>query len=166
MRSTEEILARIAEHRASDRIFDFRAETLAEALPSSALDTAGFCTTTPEEWDEARLDTDDKIRVAAIEYLTFAFDKAKDHRGLSANRSVDRMGEYLWLLGLDTTKFHAADYAQYGVPKLAAAAEALGVTFPDDPQLKNMAEGRQCLHGTDPADRSWDHGICQEGCGA
>lgn len=75
---------------------------------------------------------------AAVDYLKFAFGKAENHRGLSASRSVDRIGEYLWLLGLDTDAFEAAEYAQYGVPKLKVAADRLGVPFPESPRLVNM----------------------------
>ena len=74
--------------------------------------------------------TEAEIREEAIEYVKFAFDKALGHRGISANRSVTKLREYLWLLELPMERFNAADYPMYGVPYLFEAAKVLGVEIP------------------------------------
>lgn len=166
MRTIDEIRDRAADI-ADDDFFGFRVSTLAEVVPFDQMASIGVTLkeeATAEQWETQRLATVDAVLESAVDYLKFAFGKAENHRGLSASRSVDRMGEYLWLLGLDTDEFEAAEYAQYGMPKLKVAADLLGVRFPESPRLVNMAEGRQCLHGTDPKLAPWADGVCDEGC--
>lgn len=89
------------------------------------------------------------------DYMTFALDKASNHRGLSAERSVERMKAWLWLLGDEELikKVEDADYMNYGVPKLKVVCEALGIPFPASGSLANMANGKPCCDD------------CDEGCG-
>lgn len=65
------------------------------------------------------------------DYMTFAFDKAHNHRGISASRSVMHYTAWAWLMGddalvarLDTTNDN--DYAPYGLPLLRAVCEHYG----------------------------------------
>lgn len=161
MRTVDEIVERYRTVGGDD-FMGFQREVLAQYLPFDRLaDTGGFdadklAAITPEDRakiDADRYDTDEKGHDAAVAYLTFAFGKALDHRGLSATRSVDKMGAHLWVLGHDLTEFDAAGYAQYGVPKLVVAANLLGVAVPDSQAIANMASGDPC------------HPDCVEGCG-
>lgn len=104
------------------------------------------------------IDLDDPLnpeaaRIVAVDYLRFAFDKARDHRGLSAARSVVKMRAWLWFLELDVDRFDAAPYPQYGVPKLVVAADLLEAGVPDAEALARMAQGLPCYHA------------CLSGCG-
>jgi hypothetical protein len=89
------------------------------------------------------------------EYMSFAWEKAADHRGISAYRSISKIGAWLWLLGDDDpayVAFEAADYPRYGAPQLKAACIALGLPMTDDPGALRMAEGESCRFD------------CNEGC--
>lgn len=107
---------------------------------------------TEADWHEPA--DDEKVRAVAIDYLTFAFGKAEDHRGLSANRSVEHFETWLWLLGRLPDDWDDIEYAQYGVPKLVAAALALGVEPALTPTLRSMSEGLPCRPN------------CGDGCGS
>lgn len=95
--------------------------------------------------DDWKQDTDAVAK--SRDYLEFAIGKATDHRGLSANRSVEKLGEWAWLAGRDdvVTAMDAADYQNYGVPKLKAFAEGMGFDWPTgQPDLDRMALGFAC----------------------
>lgn len=109
-----------------------------------------------EEWAGIGETSDDAHRAAAIDYLDFAWGKCADHRGISAQRSVIKLTQWAWLLGLDelVDQMKHGPYAQYGAPALKAFAEALGVPVPDDdPGLTRMMQGLPCSDS------------CQDGCG-
>lgn len=124
-------------------------DTLRQAIPS--IDTTGR-----DDYVKP-----DQLEQRARDYLTFAIGKAVDHRGISASRSVDKLGEYAWLLGRDDVlqAMDAAEYAQYGAPKLKAFAEGMGWPWPGElpereaRELARMAEGLPCRDE------------CGEGCG-
>lgn len=158
MRTQDEIRARLDTIRADGRAdgsdpFGFRQEALLDALDYEHLadllspDVAGDQVPTPD------------VAARAREYLSFAVDKALNHRGISAWRSVEKLGEWLWCLDdADLAeKFAAAPYAQYGAPKLAVLVEAWGVqpAVPADEQQawQQMCHGLPCT-----AD-------CYAGCG-
>lgn len=164
MRTVDEIVERYKAKidDPNDDIMGFYREVLAEYIPfdrladTGAFDTEGLAAWTAEERsrrDAEVLATDEAGAAEAARYLEFAFGKALDHRGISASRSVDKMGAHLWVLGHDLTEFDAAGYAQYGVPKLVVAANLLGVAVPESQAIANMANGDPCRPG------------CDEGCG-
>ncbi len=80
---------------------------------------------TEEQFAECQ-ETD--VSNAACKYLPFAWEKANDCRGLSANRSVDHMAAYLWLAGFDQDAIDSwrEDYHSYGKPQLVAASACFG----------------------------------------
>ncbi|MEU1968913.1 hypothetical protein ABZ541_14045 [Micromonospora sediminicola] len=156
IRTQEEIVNRIWALRA-DRgdTFGFREEVLVEALDlDHALQV--IAPRHPGEWTQ-RVDHETYAR----EYLDFAIGKILDHRGNSASRSVDKLGELAWLLGRDdiVAAMDHAGYRMYGAPKVRAFADGFGWPFLDDLDgddrlaLARMAEGQQC----DPQG-------CERGC--
>lgn len=151
-RSQAEIVARFTDIEGDD-VFGFRREVLLSALDFEHAKPHLKDGVTEEEWTEARtVDFNGKAR----EYLDFAIEKIRDHRGISASRSVDKLGEFAWLLQRDdvVTAMDEAGYAQYGAPKVKAFAAGMGFDWPtDDELLDRMAEGFECTYG------------CQEGCG-
>lgn len=75
-----------------------------------------------DDWDQQ---TDPKADL--IDYLDFAWDKALNERGISANRSVDKIQQWLWLMEdhVLLSAFLEAPYPMYGKPQLQVVTEAL-----------------------------------------
>jgi hypothetical protein len=82
--------------------------------------------------------------------MAFAWGKARDHRGISASRSVEKMRTWVWLL--DDPEI-TANYQNYGAPILRAICERYGFPIPDGDDMRRMSEGEPCRDG------------CDEGCG-
>lgn len=151
-RTQEEILARI-EAVAKDDMFGFRREVLLVALDYENARPFLKPETTNEVWSGIQVCPCD-WESAARSYYDFALGKIEDHRGISASRSVDKLREYAWLLGRDDVieAMDAAEYPQYGAPKVKAFAATFGLEWPDGETFRRMAEGLPC---TDD---------CDEGC--
>jgi hypothetical protein len=60
------------------------------------------------------------------DYMSFAWDKANNCRGLSAGRSIDHMKAWLWLLGESEMAAKIAHFSHYGKPQLRAICERFG----------------------------------------
>lgn len=70
-----------------------------------------------------------------LDYLIFGYMKALDKRGLSAGRTIEKLKNWLWLLGRDDLKQIVGDdelYNPYGMPALIALTEKLGLEVPED----------------------------------
>jgi hypothetical protein len=157
-RRQEEIVARLRAVRADGQdVFGFREEVILDALDFDHAREFLVADATPQQWDQQ---TDHEAH--ARRYLTFAIEEIIDHRSNSASRSVEKLGEFAWLLGRDdvVTAMDSARYPMYGAPKVKAFADGFGWPFheagndPDDLRaLTRMAQGEQC----DP------HG-CARGC--
>lgn len=156
MRTQDEIRARYDATRDEDPL-GFRAEVLLPRLDYAHVADLVKPDTTEAEWADGAEGSDaESVLDAARDYMAFAWGKVADHRGISAGRSVEKIGEYLWLAE-ETGALAAleeAGYAQYGAPKLLAVCQALGWPWPaDDPGVVRMSEGLPCEPG------------CVEGCG-
>lgn len=162
-RTQDEIVARIKAVAPEDWL-GFRTEVLVNALDFEHAKPWLKDDTTPERWDAARAQMHD-----AASYLEFAIGKILDHRGISASRSTEKLAEYAWLAARDdvVAAMDAAEYAQYGAPKVKAFAEGMGLPWPkagapegdgydaDDMRaLDRMADGSPCRDG------------CESGCGS
>jgi len=82
------------------------------------------------------------------DYLPFAFEKALNHRGLSAERSMHHLANWAWLAGREDLSELSLDektYPYYGVPILRRFASELGVSLP--PRLETWPNGRPCHPG-------------------
>lgn len=142
-RTQDEIVARMREVEAGD-FFGFRREVLIDALDFEHAREWLKPGVTADEWRPA-LDQP-SILAQAQAYYGFALGKIRDHRGISASRSVDKLGEFAWLLGRDdvVAAMDAAEYAQYGAPKVKAFGEAFELPWPDEPEMTRMAAGQPC----------------------
>lgn len=85
--------------------------------------------TTEESWNEIRSTMKPPIDTIR-DYMDFAFDKAFDCRGISANRSVQHIIAWLWLTGDDefTTEIsdmYESSYDNYGVDILRRVCNKL-----------------------------------------
>jgi len=135
VRTEEEILKRIED---SD-MFDFAPEVLADYL----------------SWEKAKqfykdeyvkkVDSGDKkyekitdISEATqdfLDYMVFGWMKAMDERGISAGRTVRKLGHWLWLMNRDDLRRIIDDgelYNPYGSPALIAVCEEMGIKVPDN----------------------------------
>ncbi len=151
MRTIDEIMGRIKRLEMDD-FFGFERGVLAEYLPNDRLADAGF--TARDEGRAPRELTEANVIADIREYLPFAFDKAINHRGLSAGRSVNKMSAWVWLLGNEElTNFiqNNANYRNYGVPILKRVAAAFGIELPD--AIAAWEDGMACEPG------------CDNGCG-
>jgi hypothetical protein len=148
-RTQDEILARARAVRAEgEDVFGFRVEVLVDALDFDHAREFLAPQATKQQW---RQETDHEAH--ARWYLTFAIGKILDHRSNSATRSVDKLGEFAWLLGRDDVlaAMDRAEYPMYGAPIAKAFADGFGwpffdaVTDPHDVQaLARMAQGDEC----------------------
>lgn len=82
---------------------------------------------TKSTWEEIKTDyTIENIIKEITDYLPFAFTKAEDGRGISANRSICHFKNWLFALGDDELYNFADDednYPEYGFPILKAIKE-------------------------------------------
>jgi len=66
-------------------------------------------------------------------YMPFAWDKANDCRGLSANRSMEHFEEWLWLLGDDQSVWkkliEPIRYEHYGKERLIKICQHYGILW-------------------------------------
>ena len=133
--------------------FGFRAEVLAEYMTFNTVRPLLKDGAQEKDWI-VREPTDANVREDASKYAEFAWRKVADHRGISANRNIDKMETYLWLLGEeDKVDLDSIPYAQYGAPQLAAICEVLKFPVPSDESIRNMIAGNPCRPD------------CDEGCG-
>ncbi len=158
-RTQEEIVARVdALARGEDDFFGFRLEVLVYALDFEHARPFLRDGVTADVW---KTTSRESIENDARDYLAFAVGKIVGHRGLSASRSVEKLGEYAWLLGRDdvVAAMDEAGYENYGAPKVRAFAEGMGwswsvlVSEGDALLLDRMASGLPCVPD------------CDDGCG-
>lgn len=156
MRTQEEIVARINE--VLDVPFNFEPDVLLPFLDFPHAKEFLKSETTEEAW--VKVSGSERTDAVALEeakkYMAeTGWDKAMNHRGLSAGRTVQKMRAWMWLIGNDELATLCDDnskYREYGAPILAAICEKYNWPIPVDPGLENMIEGRPCREG------------CNEGC--
>lgn len=157
MRTQEQIIERMKDIEKAD-FFGFGQEVLIGFLDFQHAKPFLNDTATEEKWNEAgdRNPTEENVKKEMADYMTFAWGKAKDHRGLSAGRSIEKMKAYVWLLENDALleKIETIDYSQYGAPKLAAICREYSLPIPASEAIARMVEGKPCRDG------------CDEGCGS
>lgn len=170
MRTQDEILQRFKvlhgapdDARGSlDDLFGFRQEALLESMTLETAERTGLL---KEDFDRSKW-TDPDVESTAREYLLFAIGKAVNHRGLSAGRSIEKLGEWLWVLGDEALleRFELAPYAQYGAPKLALLVEEWGMQlYAEDKLTEELfdVDSWQRMVRSEPC-----HPGCNRGCGA
>ncbi len=123
MKTQQEILARYKERTHAD-IFGFECTEYLCALDFEH--ARPYLKDDVTEW-EPSLDTDEKIRARAIDYMSFAWGKAIDCRGISAERSLAHYVAWLWMLGDGELWPTLENYEYYGKDELRAVCEWLGI---------------------------------------
>lgn len=142
------IAARVEEVQKND-MFGFRTEILMEHLGfDKAVQflneeaRATYGPNGPEPWHHISDITE--VAQDFLDYMVFAWMKAEDERGLSASRSVMKLGEWLWLLGRGDLTERINDealYNPYGAPALIVVCRELGIEPPAD--LVEFAKHKQ-----------------------
>ncbi|KKN98482.1 hypothetical protein LCGC14_0145930 [marine sediment metagenome] len=91
----------------------------------------------------------DGVEAEAKTYMEdYGKRKAKNHRSLSASRTIEKMTEWMWLLGKDDLVYKIKNkeisYQNYGAPILKAICEKMGWDFPTKGKLWRMSQGLKC----------------------
>ncbi len=134
-------LKRIANGEVSD-FFGSRAGDLVEHLEFEQAREFLKPEGTAEEWKAKPL-TREGVEAEMREYLSFAWDKANNCRGLSASRSMDHFSTWLWMIGDPelTSGFDAIEYEHYGKEKLIYISEKVGFDWKEvDDNIRTNGE--------------------------
>lgn len=158
MKTQQDIVDRLKTD--SGQMFDFFPEiainflTFEQAKPSlnqEKLDTEEG-KELEKSWSVAPL-TEEHVLAELKDYMSFAWDKAQDHRGLSASRSTSKMEAWCWLLDREK-EIDWDNHENYGAPILKQICELFDIALPEYQGVLNMAEGKRCMPD------------CSMGCGA
>lgn len=124
MRTDEEIVARIQQRREADA-FGFEWTLYVSRLTVSV--AAPFVKDNSQQWAIQPRDHE-SVRKQCVEYMPFAWEKANECRGISANRSIAHYQAWLWFLGEESWGDKLFDdYEHYGKPQLVRICQFLGV---------------------------------------
>lgn len=84
------------------------------------------------EWKAQQLKSDSDVISTMRNYLSFAWDKANNERGLSADRSIQHFIAWAWLIDDEFSRkletLYNTNYAPYGKPILMCIEEYLKKT--------------------------------------
>jgi hypothetical protein len=150
MRPQEEIVKKVQE---SDSLLGFELEVLIQHLDyehaKPFLNKEFVAKPDAEErWaKEAKEHTDEVVKQEMAQYMAeFGWPKAEGHRGISANRTIEKMFAWLWLLGDEETTrtLENAPYENYGCPMLAIICKRYNLPIPDSVEVQNMINSRPC----------------------
>lgn len=127
MRTQEEIINKISEVKSDDWMGTITSD-LVNCLEFSNAKDFLKDEITEKEWQENGFmkNTDGNIKKEMQEYLSFAFGKAEDERGISAGRSMDHYYAWIWLLDEETHFGDVREYDSYGIPHLNKIKSFLG----------------------------------------
>jgi hypothetical protein len=145
-RNTADIITRIEALEADiTDFFGFQKGDLIGYLPFEDAKRWLKDTAKPEDWTPT-VNTPEAIKQDMLDYMSFAWDKANNRRGLSAGRSLDHMKAWLWLLGEDEAWVEAvklSEYSHYGKPQLRAICKRFGWDWTqwDDGRWSNSESG-------------------------
>jgi len=135
MKTVEEIKTKIAEGGFETDFFGFATDDIKYALPfeeaKQFLDDEFLAKENAEkEWEENRLKTDEDVKEKMLDYLEFAWEKANDERGLSADRSIQHFIAWSWLVDDEMCtkiqELYNTVYTPYGKPILTYIGDQLG----------------------------------------
>lgn len=128
-RSPEEIQTKITNVANTD-FFGVIRERLIFALPFDDAKEYLVDGTKPSDFLPAATHTIEDVTAEAKDYLSFAVDKMRNERGLSAARSIDHYHGLIFLAFDDATlqDFNETDYGHYGRKQLAKAADLFGLS--------------------------------------
>lgn len=121
-RTDEEILHRISEIGHGD-FLGFERSDLIGYLPFDKARPHLTEGAAEEQWTQEPRDRDSILK-QMHEYMSFAWEKANNMRGISASRSMSHYSAWSWMIGEDFGDLQ--DYEFYGKPHLVAICERFG----------------------------------------
>jgi len=126
-RTDVEILAKIKEIEAQEHLFEFVTADLKEYLSYEAVKPFLKEGVTEKDWTHKPKDRDSILKQMK-DYMTFAWDKANNERGLSASRTMDHYTAWIWMLGDEEVDIfgNIQEYEFYGKPQLKAICDHYG----------------------------------------
>lgn len=124
MRTDDEILARI-EARKEEDFFGFELPDLLIRLPFEKARPHVSDEITEAGWTTLPRDRDSVLK-EMHEYMSFAWDKANNCRGLSAGRSMCHYMAWVWLVGDEEVFGDLTDYQYYGKDNLVKICNHYG----------------------------------------
>ena len=157
MKTADQIVERIKEINAEANLFDFQPDTLMEFLTFEQAKPFLKDEATADKWGDVTPLTEADVLNKMREYMNeYGIDKAENHRGLSAGRTIDRFRAWLWLLGDDELLAFADEdrnYKNYGAPILMRICKKYELASEFSEEFINMAAGKPCVPD------------CDSGCG-
>lgn len=119
----------------TDSLFSFDKEVFVDYLPLE--EAKKFLTEESakaiKEWNQ--ITTIEEAAQDFLDYMNFAWGKALDKRGLSASRSIEKLGAWLQVMSrpdlatlIDTNSL----YNPYGAPALIAVCKNMGIKIPEE----------------------------------
>lgn len=132
MKTQQQIQDRIvylSDHKTED-FFGFQRSDLVEFLDYRYAQPYLKEGVTEEEWSEVQEPiTAENVTRLVTEYMSFAWDKANNCRGLSAMRSLEHMKTWLWVMDEDELLPKLDNYTHYGKPQLRMICEKFGIPW-------------------------------------
>jgi hypothetical protein len=153
-RTENQILQRLKEIADADDMFGVERSRLLEALSWQAAQSFLQDGHDHEEaeWEDHRLKTTGQVIDQIVSYLGFAWGKANESRGLSAQRSLAHFRGLLYLLGSDHDELRQwigspEHYQFYGKPQLVKVSEVVGFDWRtvDNDEWKNAEDADDVL---------------------
>lgn len=152
LRTQDEIVTKL---KGSNSFFGFDSEVLVPYLDFEHAKPFLKPEASAETWP-GKYPSREEVLAEAKKYMEeIGWPKVEDHRGISANRTIEKMEAWIWMLGEDELlrRVTEVDYPQYGAPKLKVICEHFGWPIPADPAIARMIDGDPCRPG------------CESGCG-
>lgn len=146
-RTPEEIIGKCKD---ANDIFGFGTQVLADYLPKSVVAANLIANEAKEAFETAEFRQITDVEEAVqdmLDYWQFGLGKALDRRGISASRTVMKLGAWLWLLGREDLAAmiqDEANYNPYGMPALVALGDILGLEVPNE--CREFAGNKEPVH--------------------
>ena len=127
MRTQEELVKRYKERKKSD-VFGFEVSEYVKFMEYEFVKSYLKKEITKEQWNKMK-GNQENIRQIMIGYIPFAWEKANNCRGISAERSINHYQAWLWVEGewSDEEIEKLGNYQYYGKNELRKICKHLGL---------------------------------------
>lgn len=134
----EQIVERVRQlHLNCEDILGFQTVDLVAMLPYSFAKEFLGKEVSEQEWEEPLPYEEEKILEQMRDYMSFAWDKANNKRGISASRSMSHYTAWIFLLGDEDQFPNLLNYEFYGKENLAKICAFYGFENEDDGVREN-----------------------------
>jgi hypothetical protein len=134
----EQIVQKVRDLRDNrEDILGFQTVDLVSMLPYSFAKEFLSGKVSEEEWKEPLPYEEDKIVEQMREYMSFAWDKANNKKGISASRSMSHYTAWIFLLNDEDNFPNLLNYEYYGKENLAKICTFYGFNNADDGVREN-----------------------------